>query len=134
MARGYEAHQERLRAVAFLGKDLARRAKSKCEVCLAAGVPLRPFEVPPAPAEPDLEHLILVCATCAEALETEAPDLDPKQWRILAETLWNDTPAAQVCVVRLLRHLAKDADWARETLDEAYLDDATLAWADASGR
>jgi protein PhnA len=134
MAKGYEAHQERLRSLALLGKDLARRAKSKCEVCLAVGVPLRPHEVPPAPAEPDLEHVILVCASCAAALDDPAPDLDPNRWRVLAETLWSETPAVQVSVIRLLRHLAKETDWARDTLEEAYLDDSLLAWADASGR
>ena len=40
MAKGYEIHQARAAALQALGKDLARRAKSKCELTGAAGVPL----------------------------------------------------------------------------------------------
>jgi hypothetical protein len=31
--------------------------------------------------------------------------------------------------VRLLQRLAREADWARETLDEAYLEEDILEWA-----
>lgn len=132
MARGYDTHQERLRALSLLGKDLARRAKSKCEVCQAAGVPLQIHEVAPVPKEPDADHVIMVCADCEAALSDPAKPLDPKRWRILTETLWSDAPAVQVSVVRLLQRLAREADWARETLEEAYLEEDILEWAAAS--
>ena len=40
MAKGLLKHQERKSALSLLGKDLARRARSKCELCEASGVPL----------------------------------------------------------------------------------------------
>ncbi len=129
MARGYESHQERVRALSMLGKDLARRAKSKCEVCQAAGVPLQIHEVAPAPKEPDFDHVIMVCAACDAALSDPSSPLDPNRWRVLTETLWSDAPAVRVSVVRLLQRLAKEADWARDTLEEAYLEDDILEWA-----
>ena len=129
MAKGYDSNQERLRALSLLGKDLARRAKSKCEVCQASGVPLRIHEVAPVPKEPDPDHVIMVCAACEEALDDTATPLEPNRWRVLTETLWSDAPAVRVSVVRLLQRLAKNTDWARETLDEAYLEEGILEWA-----
>jgi protein PhnA len=41
MAKGHETHQSRVAALQALGKDLARRAKSKCELTGVGGVPLR---------------------------------------------------------------------------------------------
>ena len=52
MAKGYELHQARMMALQAISKDLARRAKSKCELTGAAGVPLRPYEVPPVGEDP----------------------------------------------------------------------------------
>ena len=56
-------------ALQGMGKDLARRAKSKCEITGAAGVPLRPYEVPPVAAEPDIDRTLLISAECREMLE-----------------------------------------------------------------
>lgn len=130
MAKGKEKHEERQAALVFLGKDLARRAKSSCEVCEAAGVPLQVYEVPPAPRDPELEHCALICRRCEAALENARLDLDDAEWRCLGNTLWSGVPAVQVAVVRLLRRLAPKADWARELLEDSFLDEETLAWVD----
>lgn len=129
MAKGYDRHQERKAAVAALGRDLARRAKSRCELCGAAGVPLAPWEVPPAPDEPSADRAALLCATCRAA--AEGARLDPAEWRHLETAMWSETPAAQVVAVRLLRRLAADGvPWARDALDALYLDPDIEAWVD----
>lgn len=130
MSKGKERHEERQAALGMLGKDLARRARSRCEVCETAGVPLRPYEVPPAPREPDLDRCALICEKCESALENRRVPLVDAEWRCLGNTLWSEVPAVQVAVVRLLRRLAPDAAWARELLEDALLDEPTLAWAD----
>ncbi|MEM7013394.1 MAG: phnA protein [Verrucomicrobiota bacterium] len=132
MAKGYDANQERLQALSMLGKDLARRAKSKCEVCEAAGVSLKPYEIPPAPKEPDLEKTILVCERCESALTNPKTKFNGEEWRALANTIWTETPAAQVAIVRLLKRIAETSDWAREALDEAYLDTEVEEWVNAA--
>lgn len=132
MAKGYDANQERLQALSMLGKDLARRAKSKCEVCEAAGVSLKSYEVPPAPKEPDLEKTILVCERCESALTNSKTQFNGEEWRALANMIWTETPAAQVAIVRLLGRIAKNSDWAREALDEAYLDKAVEEWVNSA--
>ena len=111
-----------------LGKDLARRAKSKCELTGVAGVPLRSYEVPPVAAEPDLDRTLLVSETCLEVLENPKR-LKGREWQCLAETVWSEQPATQVVAWRMLNHLAKSEDWAREVIEELFLDEEVENWA-----
>ncbi len=107
---------------------MARRAKSKCELTGAAGVPLRPYEVPPVAAEPDPDRTLLLSVECHEALER--PDkLAGRTWQCLAEVVWSEMPAVQVVAWRMLNRLAKKEDWAREVIEEVFLDPEVEAWA-----
>ena len=128
MAKGMEIHQARVAALQLLGKDLARRAKSKCELTGASGVPLRAYEVPPVATEPDLDRTILVSAACLEMLEHPAR-LKGREWQCLAETVWSELPAAQVVAWRMLSRLAKNEDWARDAVDGVFLDEEVETWA-----
>ena len=129
MGKGYETHQARVAALQALGKDLARRAKSKCELTGASGVPLRPYEVPPVAAEPDLERTLLLCEACHEVLE-QPKRLAGRAWQGLAEVVWSEMPAVQVVAWRMLQCLAKREDWAREVMEEVFLDPEVEAWAE----
>lgn len=131
MAKGHEIHQAREQALRGLGKDLARRAKSKCELTGAAGVPLVAYEVPPVEKEPSLDRTLLISGACLEVL-IRPKTLTGQAWRSLAETLWSDLPAAQVVAWRMLTVLAASEDWARTALEGAQLDDETLEWAEAA--
>ena len=128
MAKGYELHQARMMALQGMGKDLARRAKSRCEITGAAGVPLWPYEVPPVGADPDIDRTILISESCREMLE-HPERLRGREWQCLAETVWSDLPAVQVTAWRMLHELAKREDWAREALDEVFLDPGIEDWA-----
>lgn len=129
MAKGHELHQARVMALQGLGKDLARRAKSKCELTGEGGIRLHPYEVPPVPDEPDLDRTILVSDVCLEALNRPAT-LAGQQWRCLVETIWSEIPAVQVVAWRMLQELGKREDWAREALEDAFLDSDVLEWAE----
>jgi len=130
MAKGYELHQARMMALQGMGKDLARRAKSRCEITGAAGVPLWPYEVPPVGAAPDIDRTILISESCHEMLE-HPERLRGREWQCLAETVWSDLPAAQVTAWRMLRELAKREDWAREALEGVFLDPEIEEWAES---
>ncbi|RME70858.1 MAG: hypothetical protein D6776_11050 [Planctomycetota bacterium] len=120
MAKGYEAHRERLEAIARLGKPLARRAGRRCEWCEAeAGGEhgdLRPYDHVPD-AEPSLDTLALLCARCRGLIEGERAD--PRALRFLEGAIWHEVAAVREPAVALLRTL--DADWAREALETAGL-------------
>jgi len=131
MGKGYEAHQARITALQMLGKDLARRAKSKCEITGEGGIPLRPYEVPPVATEPDLDRTLLVCEAVHAVLEKPST-LSGRGWQSLAETVWSDMPAVQVVAWRMLNHLAKKEDWARDVIEEVFLDEEVEEWARAA--
>ena len=128
MAKGYDTNQLRLQALQGLGKDLARRAKSKCELTGAAGVPLRAYEVPPVPQEPELDRILLLCEACHEAIARPAA-VNSREWHCLGEAIWSDFPALQVVAWRLLNQLAARDDWARQVLEEASLEPDVEDWA-----
>jgi protein PhnA len=130
MAKGYELHQARMMALQAMGKDLARRAKSRCEITGASGVPLWPYEVPPVAEDPDIDRTLLVSEECREMIDHPGR-LAGHRWQCLAEAVWSDFPAVQVVAWRLLRELAKREDWAREAIAEVDLDPEVLAWATA---
>lgn len=130
MAKGYETHQARNLALQALGKDLARRAKSKCELTGVSGVSLQAYEVPPVSVEPELDRTLLISEECHAVLERPAT-LAGQEWRCLAETVWADMPAVQVVSWRMLRVLAVKEDWAREVLEAVFLDPEVQSWADA---
>jgi protein PhnA len=128
MARGFDSNQQRKEALNALGKELARRAKSKCELTGAAGVPLRPYEIPPVPADPDPDRILLLSEACHAALARPAA-IDCREWRCLGEAVWSDFPALQVVAWRLLNQLAKRDDWAREALAAVELEPEVEEWA-----
>ena len=123
MAKGREEHEARVAALNMLGKDLARRAKSKCELCERGGEKLQIFEVPPVPCDPDFGRSLLLCAECADQAADPRRLKSGEHWRFLAGQAWSENPMVQVMAIRLLKRLAKTQDWAREALDELFLDE-----------
>lgn len=128
MAKGHDAHHQRIDTLASFGRELARRSGSKCELCRAAGVKLSVFEVPPAPEDPEAGKCLFLCGTCGEQIDNPKK-FDPPHWRCLNETVWSEVPAVKVMAVRLLRRLAPGESWAGEILDEVYLDEDEEEWA-----
>ena len=107
------------------GKDLARRAKSKCELSGASGVPLHIYEIPPAPAEPDPERCLMLSENVIDQLNKPSLII-PDQWRGLGELIWSEIPAVQIMACRILTHIAKEENWAQDILDEAFLDEVVV--------
>ena len=53
-------------------------------------------------------------------------------WRCLNDSMWSQVPAVQVMAWRMLNQLRSEG-WAQDLLDMLYLDDQTMAWAQAGG-
>jgi protein PhnA len=97
------------------------------------------MEVAPIPEEPVVESALLLCGACADllsspvALDKRLKREGAESLRFLQETVWSDTPAVQVVVVRLLRRLVeKGHSWAGEPLESVWLDDERETWISAS--
>lgn len=125
MARGLEEHQTRQDELNMLGKSLARRSKSSCELC-GTSTSLHIYAVPPV-IDPTIDTCLLICETCQTQLDNPNA-LDANHWFGLQERIWSEVPAVQVVSWRLLQRL-KDQTWVQDLLDQAYLDDAILQWA-----
>jgi protein PhnA len=125
MVKRFEKNQERLQALSWLGKDLARRAHSKCELCEASGVKFKTIEVDPVPAEPDLEHCLLICEQCFEQFNRKGQP-DEQYWRCLETAAWKELPVVQVTAVRLLKEI--EAPWTELLLEQLYIWPEAEAW------
>lgn len=120
MARGKQKHQDYLDALNLLGKDLARRAKSKCELTGAPGS-LEIFDLEGPDVEPALDHVVLISAEARGHLEGRGLD-DRDALRYLDEIVWSPEPAIRRAAVRVLEQI--DAPWAREAIENARSMDA----------
>lgn len=110
-----------------LSQTLHDRADSTCELCDAAP-PLSVHTVAPH-TEPAADHSALVCQTCLEQMTEQAP-VTPRHWFCLQESIWSPVPPVQVLAWRQLQKL-KEHVWAQDLLEQAYIDDDTMAWARA---
>ena len=128
MAKGKEAYEARVAELNLFGKDLARRAKSKCELCERGGETLSIVEVPPVPKDPEFEKCVMLCEGCRKAVEEPKQFAPGEQWRFLAQSVWSEFPAVQVLAVRLLRRMEDSQAWAREALETVFLDEDVETW------
>jgi len=108
-------------------KELHARSESKCELCFSTDN-LSVYEIPPTSnLSPD--QCILLCTTCQKQIE-DPEKIEINHWRCLNDSMWSQIPAVQVMVWRMLTRLSSEG-WPQDLLDMLYLDDETLAWAQA---
>ena len=93
---------------------------SKCELC-SSNANLNDYQVPPR------EESILLCQDCRHQIEGKEK-LDVNHWHCLNESMWSEFPAVQVMAYRLLKQL-REHSWAQDLLEQLYLEEDTLNWA-----
>ena len=110
-------------------RELSKRSGSKCELC-GATENLKVYEVLPT-KKGGTDESIMACSTCIDQIEN--PDnVDLNHWRCLNDSMWSEHTAVQVVAWRMLSRL-RSSGWPQELLDQMYLDDDTLSWAQATG-
>lgn len=124
MAKGYDQHMERKNKVNSFGRELTRRAKSKCELCEATGVSLSVFEVPPVKEEPEVERCIFICDECRDKLE-RVKKAKENDFRFLSNSMWSEIDMVRALSIVLLKEMSKKYSWAEVILDDLYIDEAT---------
>lgn len=110
-------------------EQLLNRSEKKCELC-GSEYNLSVYEVPPQ-TNNSVEECVLVCDKCLSQIEKKEV-LDSKHWQCLSTSMWSEVPGVQVVSWRMLNRLRQES-WAIDNLDMMYLDEATLAWAKATG-
>ena len=124
MAKGYDQHMERKNKVNSFGRELTRRAKSKCELCEATGVSLSVFEVPPVKEEPEVERCIFICDECRDKLE-RVKKAKENDFRFLSNSMWSEVDMVRALSIVLLKEMSKKYSWAEVILADLYIDEAT---------
>jgi len=108
--------------------DLQARSGSICELC-SSNDQLDVFSV--LPSDETADQSVMICSTCSGQIKNpETADIN--HWRCLNDSMWSQVPAVQVMAWRILTRLSAEG-WSQELLDMLYLDDETLAWAQATG-
>jgi len=127
MTAGYQQNKVRQETLASLGRILARRSGSCCELCRASRTSLHSVEIEPVPEQPDPDRTLFVCELCYEGVR--GGQLLPPRWHFLETMVWSDIPVVQVAAVRLCRRLYADGvEWAGEVLDGLYLSPEVEEW------
>lgn len=108
--------------------ELLARSNSKCELC-GAEEGLSVYEVSPD-SNGSADRSVLLCEACREQIEVPEK-IDVNHWRCLNDSMWSQVPVVQVLAWRMLT-LLKAEGWPQDLLDMLYLDDQTLAWAQAT--
>jgi protein PhnA len=111
MAKGLDRHRARRDTMGFHGKNLARRAKRKCELCEEGGE-LHTFDTD-SDVEPSLDTLVLLCNRCTGLAQGKKED--ERTLRFLETTVWAELPVIAILARQVLARV--DADWARGTLE-----------------
>jgi protein PhnA len=110
-------------------RELNKRSGSKCELC-GATENLKVYEVLPT-KKGGIDESILACSTCIDQIENAGHE-DLNHWRCLNDSMWSEHTPVQVVSWRMLSRLSKNG-WPQELLEQMYLDEETLAWAQATG-
>lgn len=114
--------------LAALDTPLLVRSNNRCELCGATdGLSPHPVLRAESTLLPTVDTAALLCGTCAPQLDP-GTDLDIKHWYCLQESAWSLEPPVQVIAWRLLQRLRSEG-WARDLLEQLYIDDDVLAWA-----
>jgi protein PhnA len=106
---------------------LIERSGSSCELC-SSNTGLGVYEVS-ASGGSSAQTSILVCEVCLGQI-TKTADMDVKHWHCLSTSMWSEVPVVQVMAWRLLNRLRAEG-WAQDLLEQIYLDEETLKWAEA---
>lgn len=108
-----------------LERELIKRSGGKCEL---SGVTedLIMYQVLPT-RKGGVDETILVNKTLVEQIENPEK-MDTNLWRFLGDSMWGELLAVQVVSWRMLSRLRN-----QELLAQMYLDEETLAWAQATG-
>jgi protein PhnA len=106
-------------------RTLNKRSGSQCELC-AATENLKVYTVLPT-KKGGVDESILACTTCIDQIENPGNE-DQNHWRCLNESMWSEHIPVQVVSWRMLSRLHNN-----ELVEQMYLDEDTLAWAQATG-
>ena len=104
---------------------LLERSGHKCEVC-ESNKDLGVFSLSSDSSE---KSSALLCDICSEQIN-DSEKIDSNHWRSLNSAMWSEQEAVKIIAYHMLKTLKEEA-WARELLEQIYLEEDTLEKAKA---
>lgn len=114
-----------------INSQLESRSNNVCELCSSADENLVAYTVPPK-TDDSIDHQVVLCKNCFSQI-SESNYTDTNNWRCLTGSIWSEVSAVQALSYKLLNKLSGE-DWATETLETVFLEEAVIAWANAEDR
>ncbi len=111
-----------------LQKILEDRSNNECELCAQDDTMLQAYAIPPKD-DSRPEHQVVVCTTCLDKIRAEDYSV-ADYWRFVTGSIWSEVPAVQVMSYKILSKL-KTTDWAAETIENVFLEENIIEWANA---
>ena len=111
-----------------INTTLQQRSNNVCELCSSQDEALQAYSVPPKKAEL-IANQVVLCSNCLGQIVTSNYE-DANHWRCLTGSIWSGIPAVQALSYKILIKLNSE-EWAMETLDTIFLEDAVIEWANA---
>ncbi len=108
-------------------QTVRERSGGVCELCQSKSNPQVYQVLPLRDSLP--EEALMLCDGCLAQVSAQK-NLDANHWHCLNESMWSEVAAVKVLSWRLLKQLSGE-NWARDLMDQIYLEDDLLAWAKA---
>jgi protein PhnA len=121
MAKGHQAHKDRLNDIQSFGKAIGKRAGFKCEWCESKD-DLRLWGSQPEQV-PDMETLALLCQQCRDLADGKKAQTN--ELRPIRSALWSNIPAVAEGAARVLVQCKEP--WVREAIEESFIDEQVKA-------
>ena len=121
MAKGFQKNKDRKEAIGSFGKSIGKRSRFKCEWCESKDE-LRVWDYQPD-LPPNMDMLALLCQRCREW--ADGRKADPQELRSIRNALWSNIPAVAEGAARVVAQCREP--WAREAIEESFIDDAVKA-------
>ncbi len=118
MAKGHQAHKERIESISSFGKVISKRAAFCCEWC-GSKEGLRVWDQKPE-LEPEETTLALLCSRCRDVAAGSPADLN--ELRSIRNALWSNVPAVAEGAARVLARCREP--WVQEAIEESFIDEA----------
>ncbi|TNE86177.1 MAG: hypothetical protein EP330_23110 [Deltaproteobacteria bacterium] len=116
--------------VGLLGKELTRRSRGRCELCLGRD-DVRGFELAPWPEKPDAERALMACHRCRSWLQDGA--IEPIEAHFLSTAVYSTTTPVRLAAARLLLDVdSPENPWLATALHAANIDPDTGEFRDSA--
>jgi protein PhnA len=122
MAKWTGKSKVRKNNVAEFGKEMVRRSKSTCELCMESGRSLSIYEVGKTEDDPEFDRCIHICDECKGTIK-KLDKASENDLRFLSNAVWSETNTVKAAALHIISEVHGRYSWIDDLLDEVYIDE-----------